>query len=385
MYTYELDDPAIAVQEIMTQLEKIRLLKNTIGILMCDPEFIDSGVYPAVCQALPFAVAGATTMSQGVNGVADILMLTLMVLTSDDVFFEAGFTEPIPNGGDALAPTKTVYEAVAAQLPEKPKLVLVFPPLLLQNSGDRYIEAFEGLCPDTPVFGTLAISDSIDFKNCCTLWNGESSLSRMAFILVAGNVSPHFFIATVSNTNTLPYSGEITKSEGNIVQEINDVRTSEYFESIGFAKHGVLDEGIQFVPLRLDLKKRTDYDGVPVMRAMVTFDENGYGVGRGNMYQNSVFTLINPTGDDTMKTSTELVDKLAAVTNPQAAIIFSCLVRRMTLGDKPLTEANMIVEKLSGLVPFMFAYAGGEICPTSHSPTKVTNRFHNYSIIACVL
>jgi hypothetical protein len=45
----------------------------------------------------------------------------------------------------------------------------------------------------------------------------------------------------------------------------------------------------------------------------------------------------------------------------------------------------MIKEKLKGDSPFMLAYAGGEICPTSTRAESVTNRFHNYSIIACIL
>jgi hypothetical protein len=57
----------------------------------------------------------------------------------------------------------------------------------------------------------------------------------------------------------------------------------------------------------------------------------------------------------------------------------------MAFGTEPLREAELIAEKLSGASPFMLAYSGGEICPTSHSENRVTNRFHNYSIIACVL
>jgi hypothetical protein len=57
----------------------------------------------------------------------------------------------------------------------------------------------------------------------------------------------------------------------------------------------------------------------------------------------------------------------------------------MVFGAEPLTEAKLIGEQLSGAEPFMLAYAGGEICPTSQTADTVSNRFHNYSIIACVL
>jgi hypothetical protein len=385
LFTYELDNPAIAVEELSAGLKGFELLKNTIGILMCDPDYVNAGIYGAVAKALPFPVAGATTMTQAVNGEAGSLMLTLMVLSSDDVYFEAGMTGVIASGGDIVEPARAAYKAAAAKLPEKPKLIIAFPPLFAETAGDAYIDAFESLCPGVPVFGTLAVDDSITFQNCSALYGGEHSLEKMSFILVAGNVSPRFLIATISDDNKLPYTGEITKSVGNVVQEVNDVRTSEYFESIGYAKDGKLDEGIQFIPYLLDFKKRADYDGIPVIRAMVYFDENGYGICRGNMYQNSVFTLTNPTSDDVLKTSVELMQKLESVKNCQALLIFSCVVRRMSFGVKPLTEAEMISDKLSGGAPFMLAYAGGEICPTSYNESGVTNRFHNYSIIALVL
>jgi hypothetical protein len=139
------------------------------------------------------------------------------------------------------------------------------------------------------------------------------------------------------------------------------------------------------VPILIDFKDRADYDGIPVVRAIVYLDENGDAICRGYMYQNSVFTVISPTMENMVKNSTEFVDKLAAMEDREATIIFSCIVRRMTFGTDPLTEARLVERKLKGSSPFMFAYAGGEICPTSERDGKAVNRFHNYSIIACVL
>ncbi|GHS96629.1 hypothetical protein AGMMS50276_15310 [Synergistales bacterium] len=386
LFTYEFDERDIAVEEITAQLSEFSLLKHTAGILMCDTEFIDSGVYGAVCAVLPFPVVGTSTMTQAVDGEAGMLMLTVMVFTSDDVFFEVGYTDEITPGGDVTAQSKRAVEAAAMRLPSAPKLVFAFPPLIAENAGDEYIYAFESVCPNTPVFGTLAVDDSITFEHCFTLCSGVESQNKIAFILLAGEVSPRFFMATIADASKLPYSGEITKSKGHIVQKINDFPVSEYFENIGFAKNGKLDMGLQFVPFLMNFKKRNDSDDIPVVRAMITFDENGYGVCRGYMDEGSVFVLTNPSADEIFKSSEELMERLCAVPDRQATIIFSCVVRRMMFGTEPLREAELAVEKLSG-EPFMLAYSGGEICPTSHNPSenRVTNRFHNYSIIACVL
>ncbi|GHU42921.1 hypothetical protein FACS1894111_07640 [Clostridia bacterium] len=385
MYTYETDDPEIAVEEIAEQLSKITLLKNSAGILMCDTEYVDSGVYTAVATALPFPIAGTTTMTQAVNGEAGMMMLTIMVLTSDDVNFEVGVTKPISETEDITEPVKDALTASLAKLPDVPKLILAFPPLFADIAGDQYIEVFNELCPGTPVFGSIAIDDSITFEKCSTFYNGEHSLTEMSYILLSGNVSPRFLIATVSDKNKLPYTGEITKSTGHIVEEINHMSAREYMESIDFAQDGKLDEGLQFVPFLLDFKNRADYDEVPVIRAMLALDEEGRGICRGYMDQGAVFTLISASSMDVIGTSLELMDKIVQIPDKQAVLVFSCMVRRMSFGVKPLTEATMVAEKLSDKSPFMLAYSGGELCPTSSDKTHLANRFHNYSIIACIL
>ncbi|MDR2672709.1 MAG: FIST C-terminal domain-containing protein [Coriobacteriales bacterium] len=385
LHTYEIDDADVAVSEITEGLKDFPLLENTVGIIMCDPEYVESGTYGALCEALPFTVVGSTSTTQAVCGEADILVLTILVITSDDAFFEAAMTDEIQPGNNPLAPTRAAFEAARNKLPSDPKLIILFPPLLADNAGDSYVEAFDELCPGVPQFGTLAISDSFAFDNCSTLYNGEASFTKMSFVLVAGNVNPRFFISTVNDDDRTPYSGEITKSKENIVYEINGVSTYEYFESIGLAKDGKLDEGLQFIPILIDFKKRADYDGIPVVRAIVYLNANGNAVCRGYMYQNSVFTVINPTMDAILQSSVELVERIKEIPDRQVTLIFSCIVRRMIFGANPTMEATMVRDELRCDYPFMFAYAGGEICPTSVRDGKAVNRFHNYSIIACIL
>jgi hypothetical protein len=385
LHTYEIDDVDVAVAEIEEGLKDFSLSENTIGIIMCDPEYVESGVYAAICEALSFPLMGATTTTQAVCGEADILILTILVMTSDDVFFEAAMTDEIKPGNDILTPTRAVFEATRDKLPSEPKLIILFPPMLAETAGDAYVEAFDELCPGVPQFGMPAISDSIAFDNCSTLCNGEASLTRMSFLLLAGNVNPRFLISTVNDDDKTPFGGEITKSKENIVYEINGVPTYEYLESIGLAKDGKLDEGLQFVPILIDFKKRDDYDGIPVIHAIVYLDKNGDAVCRGYMYQNSVFTIINPTRDTVLQSSVDLIQKVKETDDRQVTLVFSCIVRRMTFGADPLTEAIMARDELPCEYPFMFAYAGGEICPTSVRDGKAVNRFHNFSIIACIL
>jgi len=385
MYTYEIDNPEQAFNEIERQLKsKITLMKNSVGIMLCDPDFIDSGVVADLCKRFSFPVAGVTTSSQAVNDQAGDLMLTLMVLTSDDVEFAVGMTDPLDNGdmsvsiGDAIEQAKTTSVLPLA-------MAMVFPPLLDDYPGDAYVEAFEKYCCKIPVFGTIAIDDSITFERSMSIFNGRSDHASLSFILMFGNVNPRFALATVSKKKLLPYTGEITRSEGAKVTEINDLPVREYFESIGLARNGVLHEGVQFIPFMMDITKAEDYDGVPVVRALYKFDEDGAALCRGNMYEKSVFTLGSCSMEDVLETTLERVGSINEMDNVQAVIMFSCIVRRMAFGVNPLVEAEGIRGLLKPETPFIMGYSGGEICPTSVREHIASNRFHNYSFIACVL
>jgi hypothetical protein len=49
LYTYELDNINVVVAEIQARREAFPLMKRTVGVITRDPEYIDSGIYEAVC------------------------------------------------------------------------------------------------------------------------------------------------------------------------------------------------------------------------------------------------------------------------------------------------------------------------------------------------
>ena len=92
-HTTELDDADLAVEQITSRLKlDDGLMKNTIGIVACHYEFVLSDIFKEICTALPFDVVGTISASQSVHGESGSLLLTLMVLTSDDVEFKKVMT-----------------------------------------------------------------------------------------------------------------------------------------------------------------------------------------------------------------------------------------------------------------------------------------------------
>ena len=381
VYTYEIDSPEVALEEINSQLgEKLTFLDHTVGVIMCHPEFIASGVVKYISENLPFVLTGATSSAQAVNGDVGELILTIFVMTSDDVRFITGTTENLSD--DLYAQTEAAYIKAAAGEPEIPKLALIFPPLILEHAGDAYVGAWENIIPGTPVFGALAIEDTIPFDDSETIHDGESYKAAMTFILCYGNISPRFLIGTLSASGAVPYKGEITKSNGSFVQEINNVNAYEYFESLGFAKNGALISNYGFVLYVIDQKMREDYDGVPVVRGLVAFTDDGTAIFRGDMDEGSTFQMLTSDYDDVLSTTCDAIDQLNELTGVNGALLFPCIIRRMVaMSVGPLTELEAGREIMRSNIPFMMGYAGGEICPTSIKDGNPTNRFHNYSLV----
>jgi len=375
----------LALKELQQQLyDKLDLLEHTVGIIMCHADYLESGVVKHISLHLPFDIAGVTTSSQATNGYAGELFLTIFVMTSDDVWFKTGVTNECKD--DISSPVRAAYDLIDAQTSESPKLALIFLPLLASHAGDAYIDAWEQVLPKVPLFGTVATDDTLTFDDNATIYNGEHYSAAMPFVLCYGNINPRFIMGVLPQDNMLPYKGEVTKSDGPYVSEINNSNAYEYFESIGFAKEGALAENPLFVPFMVDQKQRNDYDGIPVMRRHVAFTKEGTGVFRGNIDEGSFLTMLMSDSEDVLSVTKEKIAEVNEMKEVNGALLFPCTARRlMTMRISPLVELETVRDSIDPSIPFMIGYSGGEICPTSVIDSTPVNRFHNYSLAILVV
>ena len=208
----------------------------------------------------------------------------------------------------------------------------------------------------------------------------------MSFILCYGNINPRFIIGTLSVNYAVPYKGEITKSSGCYVKEINNINAYEYFKNLGFAMDGALVETFGYVLYVIEQKKREDYDGVPVVRGLAGFTEDGTAIFRGDMDEGSTFSMLTSDYADVLSTTREKTAQLNEMADINGVLLFSCILRRMvTMSVGSLKELEVVMDTIKPDIPFMAGYAGGEICPTSIRGGDPTNRFHNYSLVILVI
>jgi len=378
--TLEIDNPEVALSEIKAQLEqKLPLLKHSVGIIMCHPEFISTGVLRYICENLPFDLAGVTTSSQAVNDEIGELILTIFVMTSDDVSFKTGITGEL--GNDVDGTVKAAYEKVTEGDCEPPKLALIFPPFG-RHGGDEYSRVWEKVLHGTPVFGTYAIDDTTTFTENETVYNGQSHKAAMPFVLCYGNINPRFRIVTLSEDHIIFSKAEITKAKGNCIHEINNVNAREYFEKIGFAT-----SLSYFTPFMVDLLKREDHDGVPVIRGFFSFTEEGTIILTGDADEGSTFNLLKCNIDDMLSITQKKIAEINRMHDVNGVLLFPCIIRHVILRgiNKPSLELAGVKEAIHQEIPFMMGYSGGEFCPTSVRNGVPVNRFHNFSIVILIV
>ena len=410
-FTSELDDKKQAVGQIMAQLECCGgLLTNTIGIVACHYEFVLSDIYKAICDALPFEIVGTISSAQSVHGGLGSLLLSLYVMTSDDVAFDKVLTPPLTD--EPMQVINDSYKSACRS--EKPSLILVYAPFMLQNSGDDYVKVLTDASGGAPCFGTLAIDDTLDFVNCFMLADGEHYRDRMAMILVYGDVKPRFYVANISEDRIIGKSAVVTKSAGPVLMEVNERPIIDYFSDLGLVKVSEVQYALAALPFLLDYN-----DGSPkVSKIFVTLTPEKYAICAGSMPMGSTLYMATTDKDDVIYTTNASIDMIineidgpgqeleqeqctgqepgpgpgqeqrqvpAQSPGASALLIYSCISRSMTLGSEQYKELELIDTKINNRIPFLAANSGGEICPTHISNDMAINRFHNNAFIACLL
>jgi hypothetical protein len=376
-FTEEIDVVDLAVQEIMEQLDlDKKLLKNSLGIIHCFSDFVDSGVVKAVSEKLPFDSMGSTTISTSVSAGISLTGLSVTVLTSDEVNFVSGVSAPVNDSVDA--PLTELYNRIMAGISGKPAMLMPFIPFLPQCGGDEFIEKLDSLSGNIPAFGTLAISNEPDFSRSYTFYNGEFYAASMALAVLLGDAAPEFLSVSVNEENILKQKAVITGVERNILKTVNNIPAIQYLESIGIVK-GSDVSGLQSMPFIIYLE-----DGSMLIRACIGDAGEGGLILCGAVPVNSTIALATMGFEDVINSTESKVTEALAAAKGRGILMYSCAGRNWSLGMQPLAEHEKAKECL-GDTPYHLVYSGGEIFPSRLSDGRVVNHLQNDSLIICIL
>jgi hypothetical protein len=378
-FTEEIDDTEAAVTEILGQLDlENNLLANSVGILHCSCDFDESGVVSELCSRLPFDVAGSTSLSVQVPGIMSQLALTFTVLTSDDVRFVSGVSDPISD--DMGGPVSEVYERVIGGQAEKPAMIIPFIPFMPAICGDEFIEKIDELSGHKiPAFGTLAITSEDDFSRTYTIYNGEFYPASLVLLGLVGNVNPLFFSASVVENNILKQKAVVTDVHKNVLKTVNDMPAVKYLESLGLVSGGKVSS-YESMPFVVKLS-----DGSLLTRACISSTPDGAIVLCGYIPVNSTLSVATMDYGDVISSTGEKVREAMKESEGRNILIYSCVARNWSLGTKVMAEHEEVGKCIGDAAPFCFTYSGGEIFPAFFEDGSISNHLQNDTMILCVL
>ena len=372
--TREIDDEVAAVEEILAALKpEQNLLRNSIGVVSYFPEFEETGVLKAICDALPFDCVGTTTCICSSDNQTDQVIFTIAVLTSDDCEFETA----------VLPITERYEESISSTLspllgrPDKPALILSFFPLINTVSGDMILAAIDRTTGGIPLFGTTAIDHTTDYSAAKTMHNGKGYREAAVLGLIHGAPNFSFEIASLDESKIRNQKAIITESDGSILTGVNGKSALEYLEEIGVTEQD-LSTGLGILPLVVDHMDGTK----PVARAVFTLTPDGHAVCGGAMPVGATLAMGRVNKDDVMNTTERALKPF--VKEGSHIFSYSCMARYLALGVDYAAEAEM-VSGIAGGTQYLFACSGAEICPLPDSSGKLKNFFHNFTIVFCRL
>ncbi|MCL2888825.1 MAG: FIST C-terminal domain-containing protein [Eggerthellaceae bacterium] len=374
--TFEVDEPSEAVQDILDQIDFDALLENSVGILGCSLDYVTNSTIELLCEKLPFDVIGATTYCSAVSDDFGEDLLSLLILTSDDVYFACSSTSSHGNDTDSYA--KEAFEMAAAQLPGEPVFGIVMFPYIESLSSDKQIASLDRASNKLPLFGSVAVDFTDVVRTPQTIYNGQSFPESCVLLLVSGNISPRFFFTAMPEGCFFKQNAIITSSEGNILKEINEMRAADYLAFLGLAKDGVFQPAPSIM-----LSIYTGDGGSSLARAIFDITPEGYVVCGGDMPENAVLGVGSIGKDDVFSSAEDLAHKILEEGAPNGALLFSCLSRSITLGSQPMGEIEVFQSVFKEKVPYLLMYSGGEMFPEI-TEEATFNKAHNASIIVCV-
>ncbi|MDL2317827.1 FIST C-terminal domain-containing protein [Eubacteriales bacterium OttesenSCG-928-A19] len=373
-YTLEADDKDYALQEILSQLDlEKNMRKNAAGVLICHSDFIATGVAQGIAEKLPFDVVGCTSLASMASGVDDALMLSVAVFTSDDIRFSAF------SASDLAEATSMEKAYSAVKLGEKPSLVIPFVPLLVSVAHEQVMLNLDQAIGGVPIFGSVAADHTADYSTCYTIFNGVASQSDVSVLLFWGEVDLLFCYSEMSERYIQRQRAVITKSQGNMLMEVNNMPLMEYLETIGVTK-GRGAEALGGVPFLIDFGDGTH----PVARGIHTITPEGYALCGGLMPENATLAIGSVERDDVLHLTRETINKALAKENINGILLHPCASHFLVLGADSQEQKDIIKSIIPEGIPYLLCYSGGEICPAYDKEGQTHNRFHSYTFTACV-
>jgi hypothetical protein len=171
---------------------------------------------------------------------------------------------------------------------------------------------------------------------------------------------------------------EVTRSEGNVLYELDGQPALELYKRY-LGDHAA---GLPASALLFPLSLRTVNSDAALVRTILSVNEqDGSMVFAGNVPQGEYVRLMKANSDrlvDGALGAAEMAMESLGDSNPQLALLISCVGRKLVLKQKVEEEVEVIRERIGPQATMTGFYSYGEICPVG--PFQTRCELHNQTM-----
>ncbi len=369
-------DSVDAIEEILAHCkDELGDIKPSAGILFTAIDHEINLILEKIDLEFPgLELIGCTTdgeISSHEGFTEDSIVLTLIY--SDTMEIKAGVARNFSKD-----PQKSVSDAIQdiGITKDDAKRLCITTPTSLTVSGAVVVDILqETLGKETSIYGGTA-GDQWQLTQTYQFYKTEMLDDAVPFLILSGDFLYSFGVN--SGWNPMGERIVISKSEGNVVQLLDDKPAIEFYQrSLG---ENIGAEKFSEYPLAIFEDDSENF----YLRSPFQATEDGSIVFLGDVPQGTHAQITNSTRDDIIKGSeTSVVQALKSYpgSEPEFAICFSCAGRKQLLGSRTEEEYEL-VKKHTGDLPFCGFYSYGEISPLERGMPSI---FHNETFITLLL
>jgi hypothetical protein len=372
-------DADLAARAIVDQcLERLEGVEPKAGLLFSAWETDHQTVLRCVQERLPgIELIGSTSsgeMSSEMGYQED--SITLALFASDDVDITGGIA--IDLWDDIPAAVRAAVEQARAKTGKEPRLCITTP----SAGGDMraLLDALrQELGPDVPVIGGGAAprSNRHPTRESWQFFGTQAMRDAVPLLLLSGPLT--YSVGMDAGWRPIGPKGRVTDVSGGVVHQIDGKPALSFYERYlgqGFQPAfatplAVFDEGSERFYLRAPVHHDPDTGAITVSGDI----QEGADVQLTTAATEEIF-------DGARSALTQAMDHFPNGGRPQAALIFSCAIRKYLLGTRTGNEYDIAQEMLGVGVPVCGFYSFGEIAPLDEGGEA---RYHNETLVALLL
>jgi len=356
--------------------------KYDLAIVFSSIEFAHPGTLKTIANLLgDIPIIGCSSLAIiSQDGVFKHGLIIMLLSLSEDVSLNVAHVKDITAETIADAGKLLGEKMLGGFKDVRRNLSVIFCDGLIQDSSGLLAGLQEKLGISFPLIGASA-SDNLSFQRTYLYFNQEIFDNGACGILFSGKLN--FGLGTKHGWKPLGKPRQVTKSTGNIVEEIDSAPAvkiyEEYFaKDLAQLKNDLRQISILY-PIGIYLPGEEEY----LLRNLSSIEEDGSLVLQGSVPQGCQIRLMIGTKESCLNATHQAVEevKKGLLGHPaDLVLIFDSVSRYILLGRQAAQELQVIREGLGKNTPIIGIYTYGEQAPLRATSYLGKTYFHNQTV-----